>query len=65
MKVKVLYYTVAVETIDIDDKFSTLDPNDSDMLADLYDIGWDTVVDKQGDELLAIETLDGETLLEL
>lgn len=65
MKVKVLYYTVAVETIDIDDKFSTLNPNDSDMLADLYDIGWDTVVDKQGDELLAIETLDGETLLEL
>lgn len=65
MKVKVLYYTVAVETIDIDDKFSTLNPNDVEMLEDLYDIGWDTVVDKRGSELLAIETLDGETLLEL
>ena len=65
MKVKVLYYTVAVETIDIDDKFSTLNPHDVDMLVDLYDIGWDTVADKQGDKLLAIETLEGETLLEL
>lgn len=65
MKVKVLYYTLAVETIDIDDKFSTLNPNDADMLADLYDIGWDTVVNKRGSELVAIETLDGETLLKL
>lgn len=65
MKVKVLYYTVAVETIDIDDKFSTLDPHDVDMLLDLCDIGWNTVDNKQGDKLLAIETLDGETLLEL
>lgn len=65
MKVKVLYYTIAVETIDIDDKFSTLNPNDADMLAELYDIGWDTVVNKQGEEFVAIETLDGETLLKL
>lgn len=65
MKVKVLYYTVAVETIDIDDKFSKLNPHDVDMLADLCSIGWDTVVNKQGNKLLAIETLDGETLLEL
>lgn len=65
MKVKVLYYTIAVETIDIDDKFSKLNPRDVDMLADLCSIGWDAVVNKQGNKLLAIETLDGETLLEL
>ena len=65
MKVKVLYYTLAVETIDIDDKFSTLNPNDADMLADLYDIWWDTVVNKRGSELVAIETLDGETFQKL
>lgn len=65
MKVKVLYYTLAVETVDIDDKFSTFNPNDEEMLLDLCDIGWNTVDNKQGSRLIAIETLDGETLLEL
>lgn len=65
MKVKIYYTKVIEQEIDINDKFSKLNPNDADMLAELYDIGWDTVVDKHGYELVTIETLNGEVLLEL
>lgn len=73
MKVKVGYYTVATAIIDVDDKFSMLtpavcenpSPEEEDLLQDLCDVGWETVLQNSGDELLYIETLDGEMLLEL
>ena len=73
MKVKVNYYTVATVVIDVDDRFSALTPTacenpssmEEDLLLDLCNIGWETVLQNSGDELLYIETLDGETMLEL
>lgn len=73
MKVKVGYYTVATAIIDVDDKFSVLNPAtcenpsfaEEELVLDLCDVGWETVLQNSGDELLYIETLDGETLLEL
>lgn len=73
MKVKVGYYTVATKIIDVDDKFSVLNPvicenpsfTQEELVLDLCDIGWETVLKNRGDELLYIENLDGEILLEL
>lgn len=73
MKVKVGYYTVATKIIEVDDKFSVLTPaicenpsfTKEKLVLDLCDIGWETVLQNNGDELLYIENLDGETLLEL
>lgn len=73
MKVKVGYYTVATKIIDVDDKFSVLTPaicenpsfTEDNLILDLCDIGWETVLQNSGDELLYIENLDGEILLEL
>lgn len=73
MKVKVGYYTEATVIIDIDDKFSVLTPaicenpsfTEEKLVLDLCDVGWETVLQNSGDELRYIETLDGESLLEL
>ena len=65
MKVKIYYTKVIEQEIDIDDKFSKLNPNDADMLEELYGIGWTAVYKDNGDELLTMKTSDGEVLLEL
>ena len=73
MKVKVGYYTVVTAVIDVDDKFSVLTPvacenpslAEENLLLDLYDIGWETVLQNGGDELLFVDFVDGGHLIEV
>lgn len=61
MKVKIYYTKVVTQEIDVDDKFSILEDGvfgaKANLKQELYDIGWNTVYNNNGDQLLAMKTL--------